>query len=331
MDDPENEYLSDNEYSQDSEVNEEPSPRGWQALVIALGITFVLMFLAILYVGKYSMTLFIGIPFSLGIIIAFMRDPKKMPLGLWFIPFSFIAILVLLILLGVEGVICFTMAAPLMFLPFIFGSFIGYGIRRWDLNNKASVLIFLLVANPFSFVYELNNPSQIESVVTTSVVINAPVHRAWQNLTRPVDLGNNPNFFFKAGVTFPRSMQIVHRHDSLYLHCENNNGVGELLIIQMKEDSIMKFALQNEVIPMREMSIYKSINPKHLHGYFKTPYGQFRLIALGNNKCTLEASTSYSYKLSPVKYWQLWTDYLIDKMQSQVINSVKQATENEGM
>jgi hypothetical protein len=78
---------------------------------------------------------------------------------------------------------------------------------------------------------------------------------------------------------------------------------------------------------MKEMSFY-DINPTHLHGYWVSQKGQFKLTKLSNGHTLLEGTTWYVNKTKPDFYWTIWSDYIVHKIHNRVLEHIKEQTEN---
>ncbi|TAH01426.1 MAG: hypothetical protein EAZ16_11800 [Sphingobacteriales bacterium] len=77
---------------------------------------------------------------------------------------------------------------------------------------------------------------------------------------------------------------------------------------------------------MKEISFY-DIHPTHLHGYWVSKKGQFKLTKLANGNTLLEGTTWYINKIKPDFYWTIWSDYIVHKIHNRVLEHIKQQTE----
>jgi hypothetical protein len=78
---------------------------------------------------------------------------------------------------------------------------------------------------------------------------------------------------------------------------------------------------------MNEWSPYGRIIPKHLHGYFVSERGQFRLTPLANGGTRLEGTTWYRHGLWPAEYWRWWSDAIIHRIHLRVLRQIKTMAE----
>jgi hypothetical protein len=78
---------------------------------------------------------------------------------------------------------------------------------------------------------------------------------------------------------------------------------------------------------MTELSPYADLVPRHLHGYFKSQQGQFRLTRLRGDRTLLEGTTWYQHGLWPSQYWRLWSDAIVHRIHLRVLNHIRTLAE----
>lgn len=81
---------------------------------------------------------------------------------------------------------------------------------------------------------------------------------------------------------------------------------------------------------MREISPYGELNTPHLHDFFVSKKGQFKLTQLEDGQTMLEGTTWYYHKIAPEIYWHLWSEEIIHTIHRRVLNHIKERTENDG-
>jgi hypothetical protein len=79
--------------------------------------------------------------------------------------------------------------------------------------------------------------------------------------------------------------------------------------------------------PLKEISFW-DVNAPHLHDYFVSKQGQFKLTTLPNGNTLLEGTTWYYHDIKPVFYWGLWSNYIIHKIHDRVLNHIKRNAED---
>jgi len=228
----------------------------------------------------------------------------------------------LLIAIGLEGAICVLMAYPFLVLPMTFSYIIGLIIGNADKNIKRNALIFLVIINPSTYIYD-SYIEPIKEEITSELIINASKKDIWNNLSTEIAFTNKPNLLFQKGVSYPKSIKLKETKNRLSYSCITNNDTINLEITAFKNEDYVSFKPKQQTIPMQELTPYKSINAKHLHHYFFVHYGKIKLESINPSSTKMIAKTSYSYKIAPKWYWKLWSNYIIDEMQMHVLNSIK--------
>ena len=288
------------------------------------GALLIVFFLVLLNIGNYGWTLFCIIPFSLGITCGYYTKTFR---SRAFLKGTLIVLIVLavisglLITAGMEGAICILMAEGLIALPAFLGMVVGYFIR--NLYQTYSFGLILLLNTSF-LAYDAVDTNIVQSTAVKTITINASREKVWNVLTQPVNFSLHKNMFFKAGVSYPTSMQLDYdEKGKCFLACNLNNGFAALEIAQLDSLERMRFLIPQEVQTMKEFTFYNSLDAPHLKGYFNPSYGEFVLQALSDTQCTLTARTSYSYKITPVFYWRWWSDYLVNTMHEHVLEDIQ--------
>ncbi|RYD55526.1 MAG: hypothetical protein EOP56_15540 [Sphingobacteriales bacterium] len=304
---------------------------GWIIFLSILSVALTLL-ITIEFTSEYGYALYIGVPTMVGFIAGFIINSpsrfstiKKILLAM-----LITAILcVLLIVIGIEGAICILMIVGPLYVLVLIGYIIGNAIRRKNLVRNDLVLFSIFLVNPVCIISD----TQIEMAddsVSSSIVINAPVQKVWDVMTHRVVYNEHPNFFFQKGVNYPKDMELQQKDGKTYLHCNLRNGTTDLLVTDLVPERLMRFHLIEEVIPMKELTIYDSLDAPHTHPeYFKLHYGEIKLEPLTAGSCRIHAYSNFAYKLSPAFYWSWWGHYLVDKMHRNVLSKIKTASEGE--
>lgn len=292
-------------------------------LVLLLAFLIAAPFFALS--GAYGVALFIAIPFSIGILIAFARAFwGKATFGdiLSVAVFPIVILLLGLLFIGKEGFICILMALPIAILPFLIGVWIGYKIqnRVW---SKYLVVVIVLFCNISAHVFDRIDLSPETNEITTSIVVDSSPREVWKRITSPFIFGEAKNFFFRNGVSYPVSMQVVTKNGVHFLNCVYTNGTTSATIQELVENKEMKFRFPTPQVTMKETSFYGAVEPKHIRGKIWASFGAFRLVPSGEGNVEIIATTKYVNGLGPKFYWKLWSEYLIDEMHLHVLEKIK--------
>lgn len=282
--------------------------------------------------GDYGITMFFTIPISLGFALGYFKEfkdtsVKKILLFVLKFTLGLIILSVVLIVFGMEGAICIIMAIPFIAVAMFIGYAIGLLIGNLDRKRYlSSVFLVLLFVNPASFIFD-QYVKPIQQTVSTEIVINSSQEEVWKLLSSKITF-NQPEFLiFQKGVSYPKSIELAQKNGNPIYQCITNNDVLELNISEFSPNRKVKFSLAEQTVPMKEVSPYDEIDAKHLHDYFIVNFGEISLEKLGENKTKIIAKTDYSYKIAPKWYWKKWSNYILDKMQFQVLNSIKNQAE----
>lgn len=227
-----------------------------------------------------------------------------------------------------EGIICLAMAAPIGFLFTYFGFLIGHGLSKSRFNNStptAIILLMLSVPSLMAFEDNIKTSDSIRSV-TTSIEINASPETVWKNVVAFPQLKEPTEFIFKTGIAYPINATISGQGVGAVRHCNFSTGSFVEPITIWNDPKLLKFSVDGQPEPMKEISFY-DIHPNHLHGYWVSKQGQFKLTALPNRHTLLEGTTWYVNKIKPNIYWTTWSDYIVHKIHQRVLEHIKTQAE----
>ena len=294
-----------------------------------------LAFLATNVFRDYAFGLFIWLPAVIGalstMMYGFKNDVNRRVLRN--VSYATLGIFSLgLLTFALEGIICILMAAPVGLLFTYIGHWIGYLIIKSKMNGSApTVMIVLSLSVPALMAFE--HSVKIEDdlrLVTTSVEINASIETVWRNVIHFSPLEKPKEFIFKAGISYPISAQIDGQGVGALRHCNFSTGSFSEPITVWNEPNLLKFNVNNQPEPLKELSLY-DIHPNHLHGYWVSQKGQFKLTSLSNGHTLLEGTTWYLNKIKPDIYWTIWSDYIVHKIHERVLQHIKYQVEQSHM
>jgi len=231
-----------------------------------------------------------------------------------------------LILCAFEGLICIMMAAPFGFLFTWLGCIAGYAIqKKMPSRATATLLILICVIPSVSFVEKEIQP-ELTSVVS-SIEINADAETVWKNVIEFPQLKEPDEFLFKTGIAYPINAKIEGSGVGAIRHCNFTTGSFTEPITIWNEPNLLKFSVSEQPAPMKELSFW-DVDAPHLHDYFVSKEGQFKLTKLPNGNTLLEGTTWYYHNIKPAFYWQIWSNYIIHKIHMRVLKHIKYNAEN---
>lgn len=263
--------------------------------LLAIGIPYVIGWFfaitAIYYFRDYTFGLFIWLPAVLGALATMIYGFQNLVDRkiLRNISYTTLAVFSIgLLTFAMEGIICILMAAPVGILFVYIGHWIGYAIIRSKISgNTPAAMIILSLSVPalMSFEHSVKKKDDLR-LVTTSVEINAPIETVWKNVIHFTPLGKPKEFIFNAGIAYPISAEINGVGVGAVRHCNFSTGSFTEPITVWNEPNLLKFNVDNQPEPLKEISFY-DIHPNHLHGYWVSQKGQFKLTSLSNGHTLL--------------------------------------------
>jgi len=306
------------------------SKRIWKTVFIITVVCLGLFIISTEVFHAYGWGLFIGIPFFIGFVPGLLNGPKA---GFWqSFQLALLAHAVLagcLLLFAYEGLVCLAMAAPLTLITSTFGVLIGRSLRLRSttldepvLFCLGALLLPLMVAEKF---LETKAPAY---QVTSTIEIQASPETVWQEVVAFSEIPPPEEWVFRSGIAYPIRAKIEGTGVGATRHCIFSTGEFTEPIKKWQEPELLQFTVASNPPPIREMSFY-SIDPPHLHNFFISHAGQFKLVRTPTGTTRLEGTTWYSHNLYPAAYWRLWSDYIIHKIHMRVLGHIKEEVENQ--
>jgi hypothetical protein len=295
------------------------------------GLLVLLILLAgeivLLRVGVYGWTIFVIFPMILGGLAAWIFRPtgpgKAAMLGA-----LAVAVASCILILGVEGLICIGMVMPLAMPLGALGAWLVYRSEPSRLARGGGIAMLILLP-PVGTIWDTHaEPAIFE--VRSSVEINAPPERVWQLVVAFSELPEPREWFFRAGLAYPRRARIEGTGVGAIRYCEFSTGAFVEPIQVWDEPRLLQFQVTENPAPMHEWSPFGQIAPRHLHGYMTSRQGQFLLTRLSGGRTRLEGSTWYSHGLWPAEYWRWWSDAIIHRIHLRVLSHIKKLAEAGG-
>ncbi len=305
---------------------------GLLALAIAVPLEVMAVVLSAQVLQSYGFSLFVGAPFSLGMIsVLLFGFSHPQPLGACLTVALSAATLVgvMILAIALEGIICLLMAAPIAYFLAFLGALVGYAIRArpWLNDRLAALLLAMAVSMPALMAAEsTNEPEPSLRVVRTEMEIDAPPDQVWPHVLSFPPLAEPDDWTFHTGIAYPQRAEIHGEGVGAIRYCVFSTGTFVEPIDVWNPPSRLHFRVTEQPEPMREWSPYH-IHPAHLDHYLVSERGEFLLQSLPNGRTRLVGTTWYSNRMWPAPYWGLWSDSIIHRIHSRVLNHVKRLTE----
>lgn len=307
----------------------EPNKRRWTAIGITVLLATPLTAWGIYGIGEYGVALFILTPFLIGIISTILFGNGRTLSKTEAVKISFLTLLIFtlgLIVFAMEGLICIAMAAPIGALLTLIGSLIGRIIVNKNPGSSFTIIMLTILSIPITAFTERDSETELFRV-STSLVIDADIETVWTNVIEFPRMNEPSEFIFKAGISYPIDSKIIGTGKGAIRYCNFNTGSFVEPITEWSQPTTLRFDVLEQPEPMTEFSFW-DINAPHLHDYFISEHGEFKLTELPNGQTELKGTTWYRHKIKPGAYWKIWSDWIIHSIHNRVLNHIKQNAEN---
>lgn len=283
---------------------------------------------ALLRSGIYGLTIFIVFPVILGGLASWIFRPATgggaAKLGALTVTVATFSLLIF----RLEGLVCIVMALPLAAPLGALGAWLFYRAEPSRLATRGGVAMLLLLP-PATFTWDVQaRPPVFE--VRSAITIAATPERVWKHVLTFSELPEPGEWFFRAGLAYPKRAHIEGSGVGAVRYCEFSTGPFVEPIEVWDEPRLLRFRVTQNPAPMHEWSPYAQVLPKHLHGYLISRQGQFRLTRLPDNRTLLEGTTWYQHGLWPAEYWRWWSDAIIHRIHLRVLDHIRTLAEADG-
>ena len=299
------------------------------ALAAGLAVSVPTVLLSVLVVRSYSTPLFLGTPFSMGAIGAYVLNrAHERTLGYTFeVVFAGLVLLAGTVLLfALEGALCALMALPLAGVVALLGAILGraLALHAPDAPTHAALVVVALPA--LAVVDARSGPAPPHEVVT-SVVVDAPRDVVWHNVVTFAELEEPREWLFRLGVAYPRRARIEGSGVGAVRYCEFSTGDFVEPITEWEALRRLAFDITRQAAPMRELSPYRRVRATHLDGYFRATWGRFDLHELPGGRTLLVGTTRYEVRMYPQAYWALFADAIVERIHRRVLRHIERQAE----
>ncbi len=294
------------------------------ALVLPLG------FLNVRMLEDYGLALFIGLPFVLGAVSAYLYNHHQARTWKQSIGIALLTVTITLtaiFLFAMEGLLCIAMAAPVVYPIALAGALVGHALAQRTPGAATAMTMLVLIA-PGLMAFEAAHPSEEPLFpVVTSVFVDASPQEVWSELVAFSRMEEPDDLLFRAGISYPVQARIVGSGVGACRYCWFNTGPFVEPITVWDEPRLLAFDVVDDPPPMTELSIYTHIDAPHVDGFFRSRRGQFRLEEQADGSTVLEGTTWYTHAIWPTWYWRLWSDAILHRIHTRVLDHIKSESE----
>jgi uncharacterized membrane protein YhaH (DUF805 family) len=306
------------------------------AILLPIPVLALALVLATHVLRDYGWGVFIGLPFVNGMLAALFhgtRTPRSVGESMGVAALAVIASCAAVFLVALEGLGCLVMFLPLAIPMGLIGAAVGHAIQARPLpaspGDAWRVQCSLLAILPLLMLGEhAAAPPAPTYAVTTVVDVDAPPDRVWQHVVAFPDLAPPTDWLFRAGVAYPIRARIDGQGPGATRYCEFSTGAFVEPIETWEPGRLLKFSVSHNPPAMREWSFWPDVRTPHVDGFLVSDGGQFHLVPLeGGRRTRLEGTTWYRHHLWPAAYWRLWSDQIIHRIHTRVLEHVKTLSE----
>lgn len=313
-------------------VLDRPFRRKVWAVSITVLTALQLSVYSMFFVEDYGVALFILTPLYMGFVPTVIFGSRHgislrtaMSLG----AISLAIYTGVLLLFAIEGLLCIVMAAPIILLLSLLGSLLGWVVVRRVFAPPAVSILIMFLSVPITAVVESTDEPELLSA-TTSIEIEADRATVWQHVVQFPQLDEPTELMFKAGIAYPVRARIVGTGVGAVRYCTFTTGDFVEPITTYDAPRLLAFDVADQPAPMIEMSMW-DVDAPHLHGYFASQRGQFKLTELRNGNTLLEGTTWYHHRIKPAFYWRLWSDHIVHAIHTRVLQHIKRHAEKSAV
>ena len=299
------------------------------AVTTAILVGYAIGFISIYFFKEYGWTVFVGLPFLLGLISSVIAGSMKIldqrgsvAIGLT----TLAAFCLTTLIFAFEGIICIIMASPILAICTFLGAMLGHYIVKKRKANSSRVYSFILLPLVLTIV-DLSIDTKEYLEVKTQIEIDAPIDEVWTNIISFGQIDEPEEWIFKTGISYPTDAEIIGEGVGAVRYCNFTTGSFVEPITTWQEPTLLQFDVQDQPTPMREMNPFWDVHPPHLDGYFQSKKGQFVLVKLENGKTKVKGTTWYNIHIHPVQYWDVWSKIILHKIHFRVLKHIKKVSE----
>jgi uncharacterized membrane protein YhaH (DUF805 family) len=290
----------------------------------AVAITLVSLGMGVYLRRAYSAGLFLGVPFTIGYITAYIhnrRFPRSQRESIVLAVASVAIACGAIVVFALEGLVCTLMALPVAVLLAIPGALLGQAVAVRLVEPGAGAGAALVLAPLLVAVEPRGAPVPRE--VVSVIEIDASPDVVWQHVVAFPELPPPDEWLFRLGVAAPVAARIEGVGVGAVRYCDFTTGSFVEPITAWEEGRLLAFDITEQAPPMRELSPYRAVRAPHLEGYFRATHGEFRLEPLSGGRTRLVGRTRYVVDMFPQAYWAIVADGIVEAIHVRVLEHIR--------
>lgn len=300
------------------------------AILLTILLILPLGLLNVQILQEYGLALFIGLPFILGAVSAFLYNhhhARRLSQSIGIAMLTMSLTLLAIFLFAMEGLLCLVMAAPIVYAISLAGALVGHALAQRTPGAAPAMSVLVLLAPALS-AFEAAQPLAAPLfAVTTYRVVKAPPQLVWDELVAFSRMSEPDELLFRAGISYPIEARIEGSGVGACRYCQFNTGPFVEPITAWDPPFLLAFSVADDPPPMTELSIYDHIDVPHVDGFFRSRNGQFKLIERTDGSTRLEGTTWYTHDIWPTWYWRIWSDAILHRIHGRVLDHIRTQAE----
>ena len=294
----------------------------------AFAVAMVVLSVSLL--GSYGSALFVGSPFVVAAVAAYVLERRTGATGLQAQGVGQLAIVLAgltFLLFAFEGIFCLVVAWPLAALMAIPGAWLGRHVGRLPPRSlePVSPLWVLVLAWPLLVAVESPKAPLPLRAVSTSITIDAPPELVWESVVAFPELPPPNELIFLLGIAYPQRARIEGQGVGAVRYCEFSTGPFVEPITVWDPPRQLSFDVAAQPKPMRELSPYQ-VDAPHLDGFLQSRRGEFLLRESDTGGTIVVGTTWYEVQIFPQVYWQLYADAIIHAIHGRVLEHIERTS-----
>jgi uncharacterized membrane protein YhaH (DUF805 family) len=196
------------------------------SIAAGLAIALPTIVISVLVFERYTTSLFLGTPFSLGAITAFMYNrsgPRSLGQTLEIVLIALLVLSGAVILFALEGLLCIAMAFPIAMAVAGVGALFGRAVARVapDETFEGGGMTLLL---PLAGLIGSPVGPGVPREIVTVIEIAAPPERVWPHVVAFAELPEPDEWLFRTGLAYPVRARIDGVGVGAVRRCEFSTG-----------------------------------------------------------------------------------------------------------
>ncbi|MCB9246795.1 MAG: hypothetical protein H6606_10245 [Flavobacteriales bacterium] len=306
------------------------SIRSFLPVWIAVVFGALIMGLSIYSFETYGLSVFLLGPFLLGFIPAWMqtrRNNTGFVSALKYALLTLMLALILMLILLLEGIVCISMALPILVLLNIMGAGIGHLMARRRGGPTQRVPMYVLLLTLLVGTADFISPDPELRSVTTTIHVHAPIEHVWQNVVEFDTIREEASGIFRFGIACPTHADLRNENGQLVRYCHFSTGPFVEPITSINAPTDLQFDVRSQPDPMSELNPFGEVRPPHLSDQFRSEKGAFQLTPIDSGNTLLQGTTWYRSGFRPSWYWDSWSRFIIHRIHLRVLDHIATTAE----